>query len=105
MGLFECAAYCACKAATIGFTRAVAVEYATQGIRCNAICPGYIDTSMIAPFVAMEQFAAYLKTVIPTQKLGKPEDIAGAAVWLATNKESAYVNGLIMQVDGGMTTR
>lgn len=60
---------------------------------------------MIAPFVANEQFASYLKTVIPAQKLGRPEDIAGAAVWLANNKESAYVNGLIMQVDGGMTTR
>ena len=105
VGLFECSAYCASKAAVLGLTRAMAAEYASQGIRSNAICPGYIDTSMIAPFVAIPQFAAYLDMTIPAHGLGQPQDVAEAAIWLASSRESRYVNGIALPVDGGFTAK
>ena len=61
---------------------------------------------MLGPVLAGTDFASYLDTVIPVRHLGKPRDVAGAAVWLASDgDESGYVNGIVVPVDGGFTAR
>jgi NAD(P)-dependent dehydrogenase (short-subunit alcohol dehydrogenase family) len=61
---------------------------------------------MLQPFVsASPEFAAYLNAGIPAGRLGKPADVAGAAVWLASGRESGYVTGVVLPVDGGFTAR
>ena len=65
-----------------------------------------ISTPMLQPFVAASpEFAVYLDTSIPAGRLGRPGDVAGAAVWLACGAESAYVTGIALPVDGGFTAR
>ncbi|KAL9034555.1 MAG: hypothetical protein Q9214_006995, partial [Letrouitia sp. 1 TL-2023] len=107
-------AYCASKASSQGLTRAIAIEYASRGIRCNTIAVGLqifdaentdIESSMLAPFLAKQEFSSYLATVIPARRLGRPSDVANAAVWLGSSAESAYVNGVILPVDGGFSAR
>lgn len=99
-----CGAYCASKAALVGASRSVAVDYAEQGIRCNVLLPGYIDTPMLRSALdEHKSFEDYLNTSIPARRLGRPRDVAGAAVWLASNADSAYVTGVALTVDGGFT--
>jgi NAD(P)-dependent dehydrogenase (short-subunit alcohol dehydrogenase family) len=99
-------AYAASKAAVIGLTREIALQYAPKGIRANVILPGFIR----APIVEQRNLGLYggdleamWKTrdaMSPTGKQGEPWDIANAAVFLASD-ESAYVNGVVLPVDGG----
>jgi NAD(P)-dependent dehydrogenase (short-subunit alcohol dehydrogenase family) len=96
------AAYCASKAGLIMLTKAMALDYAKAGIRVNAICPGVIispmtEESLRNPMVRQEKLE---KT--PLGRLGMPEDIVPAAVYLAS-EESAFVTGHVMVVDGGWT--
>ena len=97
-------AYCTTKFAVVGFTKSVALDHATQGIRCNCICPGRVETPFVAarlkeypnPEKAYQEMAA-------TQaigRMGKPEEIAHAAVYLASD-ESAFVTGAAFLIDGG----
>lgn len=60
---------------------------------------------MLAPFLANADFSSYLDTMIPARHLGKPRDVAGAAVWLASGNESGYVNGIVLPVDGGASAK
>lgn len=96
--------YGATKAAVIGLTRAVAADYAAAGIRCNAICPGTVDTpslrERVAAFDDSDQALRQFKTRQPMQRLGTPEEIASLAVYLASD-ESAYTTGTIQVIDGG----
>ena len=64
-----------------------------------------VQTAMISSFLTDSQFSSYLDMVIPAQEVGKPHDMAGAAVWLASSEESRYVNGIVLPVDGGFTAR
>ena len=64
-----------------------------------------INTTLIAPYLANADFSSYLDTVIPARQIGKPRDVAGAAVWLASGDESGYVNGIVLPIDGGFTAR
>ncbi len=99
------AAYITSKHGVIGLTRAAALEYATKGIRINALCPGNIDTPMIE-FLAVDNREAlenYIKS-IPMERLGKAEEIAQAVLWLASSA-SGYVTGHPLVVDGGYTVR
>ncbi|KAI4289859.1 MAG: hypothetical protein L6R35_000879 [Caloplaca aegaea] len=106
VGLMRCSAYCASKASIIGLSREVAIEYGRNGIRCNVICPGYIHTPMLQPWVAASpEFAAYLDAGIALGHIGNPADVAGAAAWLASGRESGYVTGAVIPVDGGFTAR
>lgn len=99
-------AYCASKAAVAGLTRAVAVDYGTAGIRCNAICPGTVqspslDERMAAagdPAAARAQFLARQ----PMGRLGTAQEIAWLALYLASD-ESAYSTGQLHVIDGGWT--
>ncbi|KAK4506627.1 hypothetical protein PRZ48_000359 [Zasmidium cellare] len=106
-GLRGCGAYCAAKAALLAVSRSAAVDYAAQGIRINVILPGYIQTPMLQPVLDDREthagFEEYLNSSIPAGRLGQPRDIAGAAVWLASSAESAYVTGSTFTIDGGFT--
>lgn len=95
-------AYHASKGAVVNFTRAVAAELATDGITCNAICPGYFETELTKAVLDTPRFQEFAKTHVPMERYGKPGELDAAAVFLAS-EEASYVTGLIMPVDGGYT--
>ena len=94
------------KAAVIGLTKAVAADFITQNVRCNAICPGTVESpSLEARIAAFDDPVAARKAFIarqPLGRLGTAEEIAAMAVYLASD-ESAYTTGTAMVVDGGVT--
>ncbi len=96
--------YCATKAAVIGMTKACAADYVTQGIRCNAICPGTVDSpSLHERLHALGNYEEALKTFIarqPMGRVGKTEEIAALAVYLASD-ESGFTTGQTHIIDGG----
>ena len=99
VGQFGQTNYSAAKAGVLGFTKAVAHEGAAKGITSNAICPGYINTEMVAK-IAPE----ILKTIVakvPTGRLGEPSEIARTVVFLAAD-EAQYLNGAILSVNGAL---
>ena len=100
------AAYNTSKAAVLGLTRSIAVEHGKDGIRCNAICPGWIETDMLAQTFAQAANPAAARTAVnalhPLGRLGQPGDIAGMASWLACD-ESAFASGQFFTLDGGLT--
>lgn len=91
--------YCASKAGLIGMTKALALETVTKGITINAIAPGFIATPMTAQIP--ETVIAKIVAKIPAQAMGKPQDIAAAALYLAS-REAGYVTGQTLHVNGGM---
>lgn len=100
-GLPLTAAYSATKGGMDALTRAIAIDHAKQGIRCNAISPGLIDTPMAEPLIQNPERLAEVMSVYPMNKPGKPEDVAYLAVYLASD-ESRWVTGTNIPVDGGM---
>lgn len=100
---FATHAYAASKAGIIGLTRAMAVTYAPDGIRCNVVCPGLVATPMSARAQSDPRIRARLSELQPlTGDFGSPDDVAGAAVYLAT---APFVTGAVLTVDGGWTAR
>ena len=95
-------AYHASKGAVVNFTRAVAAELATDGITCNAICPGYFETELTKAILDTESFQQFAKTHVPMQRYGNPGELDAAVVFLAS-EEARYVTGVILPVDGGYT--
>ena len=93
--------YSASKAGIIGFTKSVALELGSRGIRSNAIAPGFIETEMTD--VLDPDTVQGWRDAIPLKRGGKPEDVADACVFLASDM-SSYVTGQVLQVDGGMLT-
>ena len=98
------AAYNASKAAVHMLTKSLASDYAGEGIRANAIAPGYIDTDMTAGGYANPEWAPVWRGMTPMPKVGTPEDIGAAAVYLCS-PASGYVTGEVLVVDGGYMTR
>ncbi len=98
--------YGATKAAVIGITKSVAADYVTQGIRCNAICPGTVESpSLQGRMEATGDAEAARKAFIarqPMGRIGRPEEIAALAVYLASD-ESAFMTGQAISIDGGWT--
>jgi NAD(P)-dependent dehydrogenase (short-subunit alcohol dehydrogenase family) len=94
--------YAASKAGLIHLTRTLAVEYAEAGIRANALCPGYADTPLVAAGLADAERAARLLRMIPMRRVAQPDEIASAALFLAS-EASAYMTGQTLVVDGGWT--
>ena len=105
VGMLGTPAYVASKHGVIGITRAAAVEYATSGIRINAVCPGIIRTPMIGRRLEKkpESEATYV-SMEPMGRLGTAEEIAEAVVWLCSDAAS-FVTGHAMAVDGGLVAR
>jgi NAD(P)-dependent dehydrogenase (short-subunit alcohol dehydrogenase family) len=105
VGLPSRAAYHATKHGVIGLTRSAALEYAPRGIRINAVCPGIIDTPMVADMLVNQSEA--MKEMMkeqPIGRLGRPEEIAAAVLWLC-GPGSTFVIGHALAVDGGYTAR
>ncbi|HEY8507493.1 MAG TPA: 2-dehydro-3-deoxy-D-gluconate 5-dehydrogenase KduD [Steroidobacteraceae bacterium] len=96
--------YTASKSAVAGLTRALANEWASKGINVNAIAPGYIETRNTAALRADEARNREILGRIPAGRWGRPEDLGGAAVFLASSA-SDYVHGAILPVDGGWLAR
>lgn len=93
--------YAAAKHGVIGLTKSAAIDYGRAGIRVNAICPGYVETPLIAHSSADKLEAIARKT--PIGRLARAEEIADQAVWLMSDR-SAYVTGAALAVDGGFTS-
>lgn len=99
----RCPAYDATKAGIIGITRAMAVDHGRDGIRVNAICPGYIETPLLAQWFASG--AANRDEVLkshPLGRIGTPDDVADAALFLASDA-AAFISGTCLTVDGALT--
>jgi 3-oxoacyl-[acyl-carrier protein] reductase len=98
MGNFGQANYAAAKAGMIGLTKTAARELASRGVTVNAIAPGFIDTEMTRKLT--DEVKEKLKAQIPMGKLGQPEDVAQAVLFLATGAD--YITGQVISVNGGM---
>ncbi len=96
-------AYSSSKGAVLAMTRAMALDHAPEKIRVNCICPGIVETDMVAQFNLDENARRQRIALHPMGRFGQPEDIAEAAVFLASD-ESSWITGAALPVDGGYTT-
>jgi NAD(P)-dependent dehydrogenase (short-subunit alcohol dehydrogenase family) len=97
-------AYVAAKHGLVGLTRALALEWARPGVRVNAIAPGYVETAMTSEYLADDAFGAWVRRSTPQGRWAHPEEVTGAAIFLAA-RASSYVTGQILVVDGGWTAQ
>jgi meso-butanediol dehydrogenase/(S,S)-butanediol dehydrogenase/diacetyl reductase len=102
------AAYCATKGAVHALTRAMACDHGPEGIRVNAICPGYVNTPMLQSFFGesgdIESLKQAVRDVHPMRNFGEPEDIANLVNWLASD-EARYASGQLWIIDGGLSAQ
>lgn len=102
--------YSTSKGAVISMTRAIAIDYVTQGIRCNAICPGTVQTPFVESYLARnfagheEEVRQQLHARQPLGRMGQSDEIAAAALYLAAD-ESSFVTGSLLVIDGGWTAK
>ena len=98
----QVAAYNVSKGALNQFSRSIAVEYGSYGIRSNSICPGLIETDMTADLMKDASLMQEWSKEYPIGRFGKPEDVASACLFLASD-ESSFITGTVLPVDGGFT--
>ncbi len=96
--------YVAAKHGVVGLTRNAAIAYGQRGVRVNCINPGWIETPMTDPIMGMEGVADQMRAQVPMARFGQPEEIAKAALFLASD-DSSYMTGAALVVDGGWTAR
>jgi NAD(P)-dependent dehydrogenase (short-subunit alcohol dehydrogenase family) len=102
VGASQRTVYCMCKHAIEGLTKAMAVELGSRNIRVNSVAPTFLETPMTAPFFANQQFRDWVTGMIPLGRIGKPQEVAAAIVFLASPAAS-LINGASLLVDGGWT--
>ena len=100
----QVAAYNVSKGALNQFSRSIAVEYGSYGIRSNSICPGLIETDMTADLMKDEALMQEWSKGYPIGRFGKPEDVANTCLFLASD-ESSFITGTVLPVDGGFTAQ
>jgi len=103
-GLYDAHAYTAAKGAIVNMSRSMAISYGKQGVRTNVVCPGFVDTPMIAPVIGVFDDEATAGTLVPLGRPAQPEEIANALLFFASD-EASYCNGSVLLVDGGCTAR
>ncbi|KAF2208654.1 hypothetical protein CERZMDRAFT_87469 [Cercospora zeae-maydis SCOH1-5] len=103
-GISSTTAYCAAKHGVLGLTRTASEDYARDGLRINAICPGYIDTPLTQAPLVLEAMMKSLHTSVPMRRTGRPEEVADSVVYLCGGR-SSYVTGAALFIDGGFTQR
>jgi NAD(P)-dependent dehydrogenase (short-subunit alcohol dehydrogenase family) len=96
--------YVASKHAVIGLTKAAALEYAKQNVRVNAVAPGTIETRMFLEVTRSPEIRQMLESATPIGRVGQPEEIAGAVVWLCSDGAS-FITGQTLAIDGGYTAQ
>jgi NAD(P)-dependent dehydrogenase (short-subunit alcohol dehydrogenase family) len=97
-------AYCASKAGLLGLTRSMAGQLGPMGIRVNAVCPGFIETPMLADALAVEEVKTAFVSAAPLGRLGQPDEI-GATVAFLMSPKASFITGAQIVVDGGVTSR
>lgn len=96
-------AYAASKHAVVGLTKSAALEYVRRGVRINVLCPGFTDTPLVQRMIADEPaHSERLLSGIPARRLGKPEEVAAAALYLCSD-EAGFITGHALVLDGGLT--
>ena len=96
-------AYTASKGGVLALVRVLAADYAEHGIRVNAVLPGFVDTPLVAPVTADEEWLANVLSLVPAGRAGTPEEVADAIEYLASDR-AAFVTGAALTVDGGLTS-
>jgi NAD(P)-dependent dehydrogenase (short-subunit alcohol dehydrogenase family) len=105
MGVSDRSAYNTSKHGLVGLTRTLAAEWGGRGVRCNAVCPGWVKTEMDAADQARGTYSdADITERVPMARFATPEDVARAIAFLADPEKSGFVNGQALAVDGGWTT-
>jgi NAD(P)-dependent dehydrogenase (short-subunit alcohol dehydrogenase family) len=104
VGFLADAAYSSAKAGVIMFTKQVAIEYATDRIRCNCVCPAVVRTPLIEPYMQDRQAEAAVSEMHPLGRIATPEEVAQAIYYLASD-EAGFVTGAVLTIDGGVTAQ
>ena len=103
VGIPNFAAYCAAKGAVVNLTRQLAVDFAAERINVNAVCPGFLATAMVRPFLDDPELNQVLHAKSPWPELGTAQDVAKATLFLASD-DARWATGTLLTVDGGFTS-
>ncbi|MEM4275632.1 MAG: SDR family oxidoreductase [Candidatus Nitrosocaldaceae archaeon] len=98
------AVYNSTKAGIIMFSKSIALEYAEYNIRCNVVCPGTVRSKFLEPYLEDEEARKILNSTQPLGRIGEPEDVANAILYLASD-EANWVTGSVLVIDGGLSTK
>lgn len=105
VALPQAGAYTAAKHGVVGLTKTAALEYASRNVRVNAVCPGFVDTAMLAAgAAATDERRDRVAGAVPMRRIAGPAEIADAVAWLLS-AQSSYVTGTAMPIDGGFTAK